>query len=49
LRSQDSSFNIGPLSPPLTVFFPEYENCPPPHRDHGEVFTEHASKEAGAE
>jgi hypothetical protein len=33
LRSEDSSFNVGPPSVTLTVFFPEYENCPPPHQD----------------
>jgi hypothetical protein len=33
LRSEDSSFNVGPPSATLTVFFPEYENCPPPHQD----------------
>jgi hypothetical protein len=33
LRPEDSSFNVGPPSAALTVFFPEYEHCPPPHRD----------------
>jgi hypothetical protein len=33
LRSEDSSFNVGPPSATLTVFFPEYEHCPPPHAD----------------
>jgi hypothetical protein len=33
LRSEDSSFNLGPPSMTLTVFFPEYEHCPPPHAD----------------
>jgi hypothetical protein len=34
LRAEDSSFNVGPPSAALTVFFPEYENCPPPHREN---------------
>jgi hypothetical protein len=33
LRAYDSSFNASELSAPLSVSFPEYEHCPPPHRD----------------
>jgi hypothetical protein len=33
LRAYDSSLNESALSAPLSVLFPEYENCPPPHRD----------------
>jgi hypothetical protein len=33
LRAYDSSLNASDLSAPLTVIFPDYENCPPPHQD----------------
>jgi hypothetical protein len=34
LRAFDQSLNPSPqLSAPLTVFFPDYAQCPPPHRD----------------
>jgi hypothetical protein len=33
VRAYDTSLNADPLGAPLTVMFPVYENCPPPHRD----------------
>jgi hypothetical protein len=33
VRAYDTSLNASELSAPLTVMFPVYENCPPPHRD----------------
>jgi hypothetical protein len=34
VRAYDSSLNAGPLSAALTVMFPAYDNCPPPHGDN---------------